>query len=154
MVLVFNNLRRVVDSVSTTVSTTVKAFGLLSHLIPIILLILYTIFGGWLFVHLEFEADVERIANKSAEFNKTINNEIVDQLYLLLNELKGQSGDRVLERTRDAVYFIADKLGVKYGITESLWDWWMGMFYSGTLYTTIGIFWLGSDEANKLINIR
>lgn len=114
----------------------------LSHLIPLILLIAYTLIGGWIYFWIEHDAEIQEKTSKLKELRDSIG-KLRHDLYLNLEAvIMNPNTSRInkLNYTKMAIEWYEEQLQI--GVDSSLetynWDIWNSMFFASTIFTTIG----------------
>lgn len=116
----------------------------LKHLIPLTFVALYTILGAAIFVGLERSTDQSDLDVKNKDL-QTAKIDIVDKLArdvarVKISEITGRQYKQIF---RDAIDDFEKQLGSITGNSfdpKTAWDFWNAMYFSGTIYTTIGRF--------------
>lgn len=111
----------------------------MKHIGLILILVAYSCLGGWLFSKLEYENEMRKKLVK----NQTSQLEAFNVTSLILQRLKNHENSPsinidVLNRT---IYNIVVEYQMQknfYSDNKVTWDFWGGMFFAGTVYTTIG----------------
>lgn len=145
----------------------------LRHVCPALVLVLYTIFGGWLFRCLELPATGTRI-DKEYE-NMAIIAELFNESLPQLNiseisnriRIRKQLADRIWEIMSDQSIMTDDRDKLLEDMwnwydnastwacaeveesPEVKWSWWNSMFFAATLYTTIGMYFSSTEFDKK-----
>lgn len=114
------------------------------RLLPLILLFFYTLFGGMLF-HLVEKEHESRSLKEGAPGRAFIDEPAAVQLNKRFTEIVLDSNytrDRRTYEVRQALLWYFDLLDLRwrtvYGVEQSKWDFVSSLFYSVSLYTTIG----------------
>lgn len=105
------------------------------RILPLILLIIYTIFGGFIF-HLIEEPNEIRTRKEHSRNLTNLRNEMRHRLsYITANYPFGHERD---EKFNEELVWYHEAMGVTEDSGEPKWNFWGAMFYAMTLYTTIG----------------
>ncbi len=136
VIYLFNRVRAVIfkpgkpTSWLNAVHDSCKRAGL-KHLLFLILLIGYSVFGGVIFRALEFnEAENEK------ELRELLKNR--RQFLLRLDEIAYEKQENKSQMVNDAVAWYESKAGLTLEQKQSPWTLWGSIFYAATLYTSIG----------------
>ena len=116
-----------------------------SYSLPFIILVSYTLLGAVIFRHIELKEDVKRRADyrNSTEFAF---NEVLKKIIAIKCNpgVARQEPELSTRHAKEALFWFIDYLNLTQIIEErssnTPWTWMGSAFYSGQLYTTIGMF--------------
>lgn len=112
-----------------------RKFGL-KHIALVFALIGYSFLGGWIFSLLEYDNEVgQKLAKNKSAYHEAF--DISNRIIEIVNKNFTIDTDHV----RKQVYNIFADYQVQknlYADDKFVWDFWGGMFFASTVYTTIG----------------
>lgn len=104
------------------------------RLLPLILLAVYTLVGGFIF-HLVEEPEEIRIRK---EHSRNLTEARIEMRHKLADIILNYEGAEREEKFNEELLWYHQELGVSESDGEPDWNFWGSTFYAMTLYTTIG----------------
>ncbi|CDW57061.1 Ion trans 2 domain containing protein, partial [Trichuris trichiura] len=107
----------------------------LSHFIPVVMLLLYSVAGASILLLIEGPYE-EQVRRNEKNHSENVRNHAVERLGQILKD-KELSLETKLYASRDLIIWYEEKLGIQKTVLLR-WDIWSALFYVGTIFTTIG----------------
>jgi hypothetical protein len=121
--MIFNTVSNVFSAIKADISS----------LVPMLILLIYTLFGAVLFLTIESPNEIYLMKEREAERAR-----LVDQTAFTLNTIRADSTPiEIYNRTVQLLHRYRRQLNVT-DIDQPQWDMWTALFYVFCVYTTIG----------------